>query len=559
MGSPQNSSRVDQASVLELHQACRVYTAMGVAAGLLDAIGWREDCALEGQRLLEPCAGSGVFVRLATERLIASLRRNGRPLTARLLKTAIVAYEVHPGARQEARRAVSEALIQGGVAGRKACQLAANWIREGDFLAATELGSFTHVVGNPPYIRWSKIPGAFRELYSRLVPEVMQKGNLCVPFLYKGASVLKPGGRLAFVCSDRWLRAEYASGLREHLSLTLRTVAHIEIYELPVFDRNVHSYAAVTIFERPADPDRGGSASRTLFAQPANLAQLDRCFRRVVDGSEKSAMMTIEEPLGSRPTITMGNRSKVRTIRNIEVQMPTIEESGCCIRVGAALGHTPAFVIDRCDCAVERRLLLPYATSRDVQNFQIRTNRWVINVFDERGNLIDLTLYPGARRHLLRFKSTLMQRSCVRRPEHWFKTIDKISRSFAVSPKILICGIARTPRLALATEIVQPGNSLYSITSSEWPLPALYNVLSSGVLGIFADAYSIKVNGAFLRFHRVVLRRLRLPLWPSVPAELKQLLAVPDSVGSLRKAVAQLYKVSETLLDDYAACGSVAN
>ena len=105
--------------------------------------------------------------------------------------------------------------------------------------------------------------------------------------------------------------------------------------------------------------------------------------------------LTIEEPLGSRPAITLRSRSKARAIRNIEAQMPTIEESGCCIRVGAALGHTPAFVIGHCDSAVERRLLLPYATSRDVQNSQVHSSRWLINVFDQRGHLIDLNRYPG--------------------------------------------------------------------------------------------------------------------------------------------------------------------
>lgn len=269
-------------------------------------------------------------------------------------------------------------------------------------------------------------------------------------------------------------------------------------------------------------------------------------------------MLTVEEPLGSRPAIMLPNRAKVRAVRNLEAQMPTIEEAGCSIRVGAALGYTPAFVIDRSNSTIERALLLPYATSRDVQDAQVRSTRWLIDVFADGGELIDLSRYPGAREHLQRFRATLSRRTCVHRPEHWYRTIDKITRKFAASPKILICGIAKAPRLALATRIVQPGNSLYSITSSIWPLGALYNVLSCGVLGLLADAYSCRVNGAFLRFHGVVLSKLRLPMWTSVPAEMQGCLELPDSASDMLEAVARLYDVSKALLEEYSAAENLS-
>jgi len=377
----------------------------------------------------------------------------------------------------------------------------------------------------------------------------MQKGDLCVPFFHKSVGHLKPGGRLAFVCSDRWLRANYGAGLRAYLRSNVRTLAHIEIHDLPVFDRNVNAYAAVTILERL--DDAGHRGTRTLFAQPTSVAELNRCLRRVAYGSDKSVMLTVEEPLGCRPAIMLRNRSTVRALRKIEAQMPTIEESGCSIRVGAALGFTPAFVVEQHNAAIESALLLPYASSRDVRDGQVCVTRWVIDVFDEQGELINLSQYPAAREYLLQFKRELLQRSCVRRPEQWYRTIDKIYRQLAASPKILICGIARAPRLALATQVVQPGNSLYSITSSDWPLKAVFNVLSSGVLGLCADAYSCRVNGAFLRFHGVVLKKLRLPIWTSVPGEIQQCLTVPDSGSALLEAVAQLYSTSKALFEEY--------
>jgi adenine-specific DNA-methyltransferase len=542
----------DPASILDLHEACRVYTREEVVAGLLDAIGWREDCVLDGLRLLEPASGSGVFVRIAAERLIGSFQRHKRPVNAQVLECAITAYEIHPDACREARAVVSRALAAKGLTTSDSRRLAALWIREADFITSSDTSQFTHIVGNPPYVRWSKIPLAFRTLYARSIPAVMQRGDLCVPFLYKSAAALLPGGKLAFVCSDRWLRANYGTDLRQYLRETIRTLAHIEIHDVPVFDRNVNSYASITIFSRPAEVGAVDKGARTLFGQPGSVAELARCFRQLANGPGKAALRTIEEPLGPRPAIFLREQGKVRALRKLEAQMPTLEESGCSIRVGAALGHTPAFVVDRPDAAIESALLLPYATSRDIHNGEIRIDRWLIDVFDKRGHLIDLNHYPGARKHLLRFRSKLSDRSCVSRSEHWYRTIDKISREFAAQPKILICGIARVPRLALATQTVQPGNSLYSITSSDWPLAAVFNVLSAGILGLFADAYSPRVNGGFLRFHGVVLGKVRLPAWTSVPADMRQSLALPESGPRLLEAVTRLYKFPKTLLDEYA-------
>lgn len=545
------ASTVHERSVLKLHQACRVYTREELAAGLLDAIGWRDDRELAGQRLLEPAAGGGVFLRLATERLIGSLRRHHHPITARTLAGVVTAYEIYPKAHFEAMSAVFETLVQGGLAPGDARKVAATWVRAGDFLTASEIGTFTHVVGNPPYVRWSNVPKSFRQLYDGVIPEAMLKGDLCVPFFYKSVCLLRPGGVLGFVCSDRWVRAQYGSGLRSYLGDNVKTVAYVELHNLPAFDRSVHAYAAVTILNRPNTEARHHVGTR--FAQPTDLAQLNDCLRDVAFGSRTSAMARVDEPLSSRPAILIRDRSKVRMMRRLEARMPALNESGCTIRVGAALGHAPAFVVEQRESGVEAALLLPYATSRDVQDGRIHTSRWVIDVFDERGELINLCLYPGAREHLLRFKRRLSRRSCVRHPEQWYRTIDKISGEFAKLPKILICGIARSPRLAIAKQVVQPGNSLYAITSLEWPLAAVANVLSSGVLGLFADAYSCRVNGDFLRFHGMVLKKLRLPGWLTVPREIRGCLSEPESNSSLLKAVAGLYGTTEGLLAEYSA------
>jgi hypothetical protein len=88
-------------------------------------------------------------------------------------------------------------------------------VRTTDFLLA-EIAeeSFSHVAGNPPYARWSKIPPKLRSQYEVRLPQAVARGDLFLPFLDLSIGYLRKGGRLGFVCSDRWRYMAFADGFR---------------------------------------------------------------------------------------------------------------------------------------------------------------------------------------------------------------------------------------------------------------------------------------------------------------------------------------------------------
>jgi adenine-specific DNA-methyltransferase len=145
--------------VQTLHRRCGVYTKSEVVCRILDAIDWRADNDLSQSCLLEPAAGDGAFVAEAAKRLVASLIVHGIELRADNLAPRIVAYELHPREAELARKRVIEVLREAGVHHRTAMACARAWIITGDFLLADlPLERFTHAAGNPPYVRWSKVP-----------------------------------------------------------------------------------------------------------------------------------------------------------------------------------------------------------------------------------------------------------------------------------------------------------------------------------------------------------------------------------------------------------------
>ena len=75
-------------------------------------------------------------------------------------------------------------------------------------------GGFDAVIGNPPYVR-QEIIRPLKPGLKRAFPDTYDgSADLYVYFYEQGLKILKPGGRLSYVVTNKWMRAGYAEGLR---------------------------------------------------------------------------------------------------------------------------------------------------------------------------------------------------------------------------------------------------------------------------------------------------------------------------------------------------------
>lgn len=126
-------------------------------------------------------------------------------------------WEIHPSAVEAGRdRIVSHLLSRGwtvGYANRAARQV----LSHGDFLIqGPRKPKFRYVAGNPPYIRFGRLPEAFKQLYSAHLCDA-SKGDLLHAFLMRCSEVMTDDGVIGFVTSDRWLLNSTAAALRVEL------------------------------------------------------------------------------------------------------------------------------------------------------------------------------------------------------------------------------------------------------------------------------------------------------------------------------------------------------
>lgn len=83
----------------------------------------------------------------------------------------------------------------------------------GNLSSASHSGGFDAVIGNPPYVRQEEI-AAIKPALAKAFDTFTGTADLYVYFYEQGIKLLKPGGRMGYVVTNKWLKAGYAEKLR---------------------------------------------------------------------------------------------------------------------------------------------------------------------------------------------------------------------------------------------------------------------------------------------------------------------------------------------------------
>jgi hypothetical protein len=461
-------------AVQELHDRCAIYTSSSAAGRLLDVAGWTKEADLSGRVLLEPCVGEGAILLEGIRRLLASFLARGQRLTEKALLPRIKGFELHAGAAASARRNVRLALMEQGIAWDIAGALADAWVAERDFLLE-QPGRATHIVANPPYVRWSKLPVVFADAYREALPSLATRGDLAVAFLYRMQDWADAAGVIAALVSDRWMFAQYGAAF-VHASSSRGW--HLEVVDDrpdEPFVRQVGAYSAIVRFARTSAPGRSQAVlSSRSGARDRHAALLER------HGS--------------------------------------LTEAGCTVRVGPALGAGKTFLIKDDEAVdVEQDLIRTFVTKSDLGADAIESARQrVIVPYDRSGGLIDIAAWPRFETWARRHETVLRQRSQFVGSSRYWRTIDAIPAVWSEQPKLLMSELSNCPRVVLDLTDSIPAHSIYAIWPGRWPIRALQRVLNGGLLELTAAAEAPRMDHGWVRFYKRFIVRTPLPCWDAL-------------------------------------------
>ncbi len=511
------------ASVLdEGHDYGAVFTRRWVVELILDLVGYTSDRDLAAFRAIEPACGTGAFLGPMVERLSRSCRLHDRPISD--ATKAIRACDLQPAHVARSRSAAKERLLADGWASTDARKLALGWVEHNDFLLGQhERDSADFVIGNPPYIRLEAVSDSRSAAYRRACLTMGGRADVYVGFFEAGLNALRQGGTLGFICADRWMRNQYGQRLRSMVTARFSVDTVIEMHDVDAFEQDVSAYPSVTVLRR-------GSQGAAIVAT-ANQGFDEKSARRIRIWASRKKDLRLSDPtceaarlpswFGDVASWPSGSPERLAVVARLERDLPALEDgkTGTRVGIGVATGADRVFVT-KDPTLVEGDRALPLAMARDTAGNEMRwSGHHLVDPWDgDTGALVSLEHYPKLKAYLDENAIALRKRNVAgRRPQQWYRTIDRVTHSLTDKPKLLIPDIKASIHPVLDPGGLYPHHNLYWVTSDLWDAQVLGGLLLSSVAQMFVECYAVKMRGGYLRFQAQYLRRIRVPRHDSVP------------------------------------------
>ncbi|MDQ2997399.1 MAG: Eco57I restriction-modification methylase domain-containing protein, partial [Chloroflexota bacterium] len=373
-------------------------------------------------------------------------------------------------------------------------------------------GGFDIVLANPPYVRQELINDkpALRQVYGAFYSGT---ADLYTYFYARAVQMLKAGGMLVFISSNKWLRTDYGTNLRTLLATDTRLETVIDFGDLPVF--GAIAYPVIIVAQR--HPPTGADV-RVLT--PKNLDRLDDLREHVNEDAIDVAPASLRS--GGWSFGDAAAQQRMETMRAAGVPLGEYVKGQ--IYYGIKTGLNEAFVINGAtraaliaEDAKSEEVIKRFLRGRDVKRWRVAApDLWLI--FTRRG--IDIDAYPAIKSHLENFKQGLTPRprnwsgSQIwpgRKPGSykWYEIQDEVAyyEKFT-QEKLVFPDISKECQFSLDMSGSYMGNTGYII-----PIFDLYllGILNSYIVNDYYTGLSSQIQGGFLRFIRQHVEQIPIP------------------------------------------------
>lgn len=445
------------AAIDALHAATAIYTAEPVVDDLLSRMDWpRGD-----RRLIDPSCGDGMFLSRALQKLL-----DARPaITDAELQGLIEGWEIHADTAADARQRVAALLSDYGRAPTRAARIAAEMVKNRDFLTEGPNEPTWHAIaGNPPYLRFVNVPELLRAEYRAALP-AHACADLLHSFLDRCTAALHSDGEIALVTADRWLFNVGAASLRAAIGRQL------SIHHLQRLD-------ASTAFYRPKNR-RAGTPPR-IHPVAVVLRQPD---------AADAIRLTRSPVYPDRPKATAATTG--RTLGDVAE-----------IRLAPWLGTPGIFVVDaRTAAGFPPDCLVPAIDTKDIVGGQLRTPiRYVLRTNPDEEPPAPIAAHLQATIHLMAPRG--------RRKQYWMPP-ESWHRMDLSKPSLIVPRIAKKLKPVRVPAGMLPVNHNLSIVSAGVEdLDVIEAMLSSPEAEEWGRDHAPRLDGGFYSLTTKLLEKL---------------------------------------------------
>ena len=200
-------------------------------------------------------------------------------------------------------------------------------------------GGFDVIVGNPPYIR-QELLSPFKPWLEAHYEVFHGMADLYVYFYELGVRMLKPGGLLCFIVTNKWMKAGYGEPLRRFFSEKAWVRSVVDFGHAKQIFEEVDVFPSIILVEKPNEAPK---------PKTVRLCTIPREQLRIDDLS-----VQIEREGAEMGLSQLGTEAWQLEPQGVFELLYKIRESGACLRTfakvkplrGIVTGFNDAFLID---------------------------------------------------------------------------------------------------------------------------------------------------------------------------------------------------------------------
>ena len=520
-----------------------VYTPASVVELILDNVLPSDGDELAAASICDPACGDGAFLTAAARRILSQLpKADALPALRRL-----TGYDIDHAAIAQCR-AQLDAVLYGWYPD---VRVDWNLCERNAFDRASfygDAGRFTHVVGNPPYVRVQHLERAGRQRIAGQWNVIRGATDLYLVFYELGLDLLRSGGTLGYITPSSWLRSDSGAALRRLLAQSHRVNRIIDFGQHQVFD-DVTTYTAIAVIQKDGAPadipvakydgarfhDAGHiTLDRDQPAQPwaaATAAERTRMQRLTERGPRLSEVADIHVGIQ-----TLADNVFIRPI--VETATPQLSSypstpSSYPLSSSSFPHSPPSFprkressrqCSDYLPChtdgetvMLERWIMRPIVKASVLKDGHDPVQRAVIFPYDDRGKLLPESYIaenaPAAYAWLMSHKERLLNRDKGRfDPARWYAFGRHVSITSGFGPKILTSGMNRRPNFQLCPDPDATFYSGYCVKPKDGVDPEkLLAALNSDDMDFYVRHTSRPYQGGWMSYAKSFIKDFPVP------------------------------------------------
>lgn len=431
-----------------------------------------------------------------------------------------------------------------------------NW--NDSFKEIFENGGFDIVIGNPPYVRQEYLV-IFKKFLKQQYKTFSGRADLYVYFFEKSFEILKDGGKMGFICSSKYTKANYGSSLRNYLLGHSAIINFLDFGDLEVFE-GITAYPSIIISQKEQqETNRNNNEIRyCLFKELTNnisnyIEENSTSFSQSMLTKDEwvfkqaeymDLSMYLSEKFNRLDALVGNPKVGCKTARNIAFILNTQEAN-------TLISKDPK----------NKLIIKPYLFGEDVKQYIVSPKQYIIFPYIEQSGkleLVNIEHFPLIKEHLEHFRKELEGRAIIKDglkkgTKKWYE-YQQINKEFSLEKTyITYPNVSNQNNFAISKGNVIDMTAFY-IELQENDFYHLA-ILNSEILNSLFRSISIERRGGFREYKTQYVGKIPYPninkeqidCLTGFAFELQDLNAeLNESTNDLTSYLEQTYKIKAT-------------